>query len=357
MTDESKDVQSATAASEAGKALAKLGASKGGEARAHSLSPEQRSQIARNAIMARWQKAGKAIAVVKATHEGPLQIGDLAMECAVLADGTRVLSQRGFARAIGASKPMSMTRRGAGNLPSFLSAANLKPFIREDLMAAAKPIPYIPLHGGAPAYGIKAEAIPLICKVWLEAEDNEQLHKSQQRLARQADIIIRGLATVGIVALVDEATGYQEDRERNALARILEAYIAKELRPWIHTFPAEYYRQVYRLLNWEYPPIKNKMPKYVGKLTTDVVYSRLPYGVLDELQRRTPRDDKGRLKWHYHRQLTEDIGHPKLREHLGAVIALMRISPDWSHFYSLLNQYYPRTNPKLPLWEQAAANN
>ena len=98
------------------------------------------------------------------------------------------------------------------------------------------------------------------------------------------------------------------------------------------------------------------MPKYVGKLTVDVVYSRLPYGVLEELRRLTPRDEKGRLKTHLHRRLSVDVGHPKLREHLGAVVALMRISQDkdWDGFYRLLNRYYPRTNPRLPLWENAS---
>jgi ATP-dependent DNA ligase len=41
-----------------------------------------------------------------------------------------------------------------------------------------------------------------------------------------------------ISALVDEATGYQKERAADALARILEAFIAKELQPWIKTmFP------------------------------------------------------------------------------------------------------------------------
>lgn len=37
-------------------ALGKLGASKGGKARAKLLSAERRSEIARNAVLARWNK-------------------------------------------------------------------------------------------------------------------------------------------------------------------------------------------------------------------------------------------------------------------------------------------------------------
>jgi hypothetical protein len=37
-------------------ALGKLGASKGGTARAKNLSAKRRSEIARNAVLARWKK-------------------------------------------------------------------------------------------------------------------------------------------------------------------------------------------------------------------------------------------------------------------------------------------------------------
>lgn len=46
---------------------------------------------------------------------------------------------------------------------------------------------------------------------------------------RRSEILVRGFARVSIIALVDEATGYQRDRAKNALAAILEAFIAKEL--------------------------------------------------------------------------------------------------------------------------------
>ena len=40
-------------------ALGRLGAQKGGRARAEKLTPEQRSEIARKAIQARWAKKSK----------------------------------------------------------------------------------------------------------------------------------------------------------------------------------------------------------------------------------------------------------------------------------------------------------
>jgi len=40
-------------------ALGKLGGSKGGKIRAAKLTPEERREIARNAVLARWAKARK----------------------------------------------------------------------------------------------------------------------------------------------------------------------------------------------------------------------------------------------------------------------------------------------------------
>ncbi len=124
-----------------------------------------------------------------------------------------------------------------------------------------------------------------------------------------------------------------------------------DLAPWVNeseplpTFPADYYRQLYRLRGLQYPPAKaNQMPRYFGTLTNDVVYARLAPGVLEELHRLTPRDSKGRLKTHLHRRLTEDVGHPRLLTHLGAVIALMKVADDcdWDGFMRLLDRHYPR---------------
>jgi hypothetical protein len=59
--------------------------------------------------------------------------------------------------------------------------------------------------------------------------------------------LLRAFATVGIIALVDEATGYQEVRKRNELQQILEAYLKDEFAPWTKKFPDEYYKHLLRL--------------------------------------------------------------------------------------------------------------
>jgi hypothetical protein len=51
----------------------------------------------------------------------------------------------------------------------------------------------------------------------------------------------------------------------------------------------------------------------------------------------------------YFQRLTDDIGHPKLREHLASVITLMRASSNWRNFYSMLNRSLPRWDTTLPM--------
>jgi hypothetical protein len=156
-----------------------------------------------------------------------------------------------------------------------------------------------------------------------------------------------GFATVGIIALVDEATGYQKDRARDALAKILEAFVAKELQPWVKTFDSDYYEHMFRLRGLPYPPeTSNLRPQYFGKLTNDIVYRRLAPGVLDALKDEAKKSDKkGKLFQH----LTAGYGRQELLKHLGSVVTLMKISTGWTDFMQKLNQISPRYGDTIPM--------
>jgi P63C domain len=164
----------------------------------------------------------------------------------------------------------------------------------------------------------------------------------QAHIADQCELLVRGFARVGIIALVDEATGYQYARKSRDLAQILEAFIAKELQPWVKTFPDEYYAQLFRLRGLDYPRDSVKRPQYFGTLTNDVVYKRLAPGVLSELKKAVPKNEKGRRKAALSQALTRNVGYPKLREHLGATVAFMKISRDYHDFIDKMDTYYPK---------------
>lgn len=327
------------------------GKARGGFARAEVLSPEARKEIAKKAAAARWSED-----IPTATHFGELKIGDLVLPCAVLPDGTRVISQGGVTTAFGPVPGGWQHRQRAadedgGELPPFLVAKSLKAFIPNDLRTmVSQPRKYRDPRGGPIRVGLEATLLPMVCEVWLRARDADGLTKIQRPVAERADILMRGLAHTGIIALVDEATGYQRDRAKDALARILEAFIVKELQPWVRTFPADYYEQIFRLRGLDYPADTVKRPQYLGVITNDIVYKRLAPGVLEELKQVTPKSQTtGRHKHKLFQHLTSNLGYPKLREHLGSVVSIMKLSENWSDFLSKLERIHPRYGETMPL--------
>jgi hypothetical protein len=197
---------------------------------------------------------------------------------------------------------------------------------------------------GSAAYGYEATILVKLCDAVLAARREGKLHYQQAHIAERCEILVRALAKTGIIALVDEATGYQEVRPRDDLAQILRQFVAVELQKWLSTFPVDFYREMYRLNGWDYSNMKPNSPKplTVGRLTDDIVYKRLAPGVRDELRRLTERDEQGRFKTKLHQRLTGDVGHPRLREHLSAVVALMKASEDWAGFKRALNRALPK---------------
>jgi hypothetical protein len=308
--------------------------SMGGQARAEKLSPEERKQIATQAAVKRWN-------LPEASHEGDLVLGNSIIHCAVLKDGRRLLTQSDFMRALGRARQAKGRGYYTGdvNLPAFLTARNLKPFIESDLYVTSSQIEFRTVRG-ARAYGYPAELLPKVCEVFLRARDAKALASTQAHIARQADILMRGLAHIGIIALVDEATGHQYDRAATALAEILEKFIAKELRAWTTTFPLEFYRQIFRLQNWPFDPKNMKRPSVIGHYTNNIVYRRLAPGVLKELRDKNPAIE-GRRKHKHFQWLTGEIGHPKLLAHLEGVKILMKESDTWEEFMAKLERHYP----------------
>ncbi len=327
-------------------ALGKLGGQKVAE-----KGPEYYAEIQ---AKRKSRAGGRPKGPPRAICEAPLKIGDLEIPCAVLEGGVRVISERGVAKGLGVKRGGShWVRKGAGaEMPVYLSASNLKPFIDSDLeLALSEPILYRPKGGGGTAHGIPAESLPKICEVWLKARDADALHRQQNHIAEQADVLIRAFAHVGIIALVDEVTGYQDLRSRQALAEILDQFLVKERSKWAKRFPDDYYKEMFRLRGWSYYPVSVRRPPLVGKITNDSVYDRLAPGVRRELDRLNPKDARGRRGARHHQWLTPDIGHPKLQEHLTQVVTLMKASENWTEFKKLLNRALPRY-PDMPLFDE-----
>lgn len=310
-----------------------------------TMTAAERTLVAKKAARARWERqVPKAIC---GSEDRPLRIGEIELPCFVLEDGRRVLTQRGLKGALGLG-----TGGGAPRFLGFMGRiGGNSPGLEELTLRLNQPVAFT-MPNGASALGYDAELLPRLCDVILEARLCGTLNKAQARIAAQCEVLVRALSKVGIIALVDEATGYEEIRARDSLARILEQFISKELRGWVRTFEPEFYKQMFRLHGWTYGELgkDSKRPMAAARVTIDVVYKRLAPGVLEKLREVADRDDKGRLKHPLHQRLSEHVGFPKLKEHLAAVTALMAVAPNKDTFYDWLDQVKPvyGDNLKLP---------
>lgn len=307
--------------------------SAGGVARAEKLSPERRAEIAKEAAAARWN-------IPKASHFGSIVIGDVDIPCFVLEDGRRVISGRGLTTAIG------MKGRGQGVARISTHKLINTEENKELIVAIENPIKFVgrsPQGLSAASDGYEATVLQEVCEALLIARDRGLLVTEQdKRYAYFADMLIRAFAKVGIISLVDEATGYQEVRDRKALQAILDQYLAKELAAWAKRFPDEFYQQMFRLKGWKLNPLSVAKPGVVGRYTVDLIYERLAPGLVAELERLNPKTDSGNRKSKHHQWLSSDVGHPALSQHLYAVMGLMKASKAWEQFIEMLDMAFPK---------------
>ena len=233
-------------------------------------------------------------------------------------------------------------------MPPFLASDNLKPSISDDLRESTTPIVFRAPKGQR-AFGYDAALLPKVCEVYLEARDKKAALSSQRHIVETCDLLMRGLAHVGIIALVDEATGYQEDRARDELQKILAAYISEALLPWTKRFPDDFFRHIYRLQGWPYRPGSAKRTPYVGKLINKYIYDKLPNGVLDKLRGLNPPIRSGRRAHEHHQFLTADTGNVHLDRQTTAILTLMRISDSKDHYEALFDKAFPAPYQQLRL--------
>ena len=324
------------------------GKAKGGFARAGALSPEERSQIAKKAALARWNGQ-----MPKATHAGFIDIGGLRIPVYVLEDGTRLISQRGLQTTIGMGTGGGTT--GAHRIARFVQKIEDKLSVSNHLSARMKsPVLFMPLTGGNPAYGNEATNLIDLCELLLKARDHKNiLTPIQQKYADAADIVIRSFAKVGIIAVIDEVTGYQGIRPQDALHAYLQKLIRKELAAWVKRFPDEFYENIYKLKSWRWPGMQKNRYSVVAHYTRDLVYERIAPGLLQELESKTPPNEKGRRPNKLHQWLTEDVGNPMLAQHLHSLIMFQRLALNsgygWHRFVKMVDRAMPRRGNTLEI--------
>lgn len=289
---------------------------------------------------------------LKATHTGELSIGDISIPCHVLEDGSRVISGRGMQNSLGFSRSASglaLTQLVDNKLKQFLSAA-----VIEQLK---KPMIFDRVGGGGSApetYGFDATILIDLSDALIEARKIEGfLNKTQKTYAEFAEVIIRSVAKVGIIALIDEATGYQEARGKDALQEYLNKILSKELAAWAKKFPDEFYENIYKLRGWQWQGMTVNRYSVVAHYTNDLVYERMAPGLLKELQERSPKKNTGERPNKLHQWLNTDIGNPMLAQHLHTIINFQRLAIvngySWEKFIKTIDQVMPKKGTTLEL--------
>ena len=327
-----------------------IGKARGGFARAEVLSPEKRAAIAKNAAAARWGNRD----LPRATHSGNLTItAEKNIPVFVLEDGTRLITQRGMQGTLGMSTGGAIS--GEHRIAQFAGKLASKVNQYNDLPARLRsPLLFIPQHGGRPAYGYEATTLIDLCGLVLSARDADVLTDTQKKTyAPAADIVIRAFAKVGIIAVIDEVTGYQAVRPQDALQAFLEKLIRKELAAWAKKFPDEFYENIYKLKGWTWPGMGKNRYSVVGHYTRDLVFETLAPGLLEELEKKEPKNDKGQRAHKLHEWLTDDIGNPMLAQHMHSLVMFQRLALSsgfgWNRFVKMVDQVMPKRGNTLEL--------
>ena len=302
----------------------------------------------------------------------PLELGGVEIPCYVLDDEEkrRVLSQRGMFNAFSivaresadmGGDEIEITNSGVPNLQynssesgtsflRFLERKWLRPYIDDNLRAGLNSPILMETPGGI-GKGYPAEALSNLCFAIIKADRHGATTSRQESIVNRAYLMAEAFAVVGIDSLVDEATGYQKIRKERALAEILERFIEEKLRPWVKTFPDEFYEQLHRLWPTESSMASKNHPQFFGRLTNKIVYGPLAPGVLDRLRELNPRLPSGNREVKHHQHLTEDYGVIELGKHLEVVITLMRISGSKESFYRRFNDAFSSRQLTLPFEE------
>lgn len=285
--------------------------------------------------------------IPESLHAGTLMIGNWVFRCHVLNNNLRLISVVDFFD----SMDVAVNKRHL--FIKYLNDLSHHPAVTTArLVKIAKEInePIIFRNNQSIAYGYEAATFVDFCTCLLDLRRSGiEMNNDEKTRADIAERLMVSLANIGLVALIDEATGFQQLRPRDALQILLDKYLRKELAAWAKVFPDEFYLELFRLKGWEWKGMKVNRPQVVGHYTRDIVYERLAPGVVDELQKRNPTHDDGKRAAKHHQWLTEDIGHPALAQHLHAVIGLMRASTSWASFMRLLDRAFPRRGATLEL--------
>lgn len=273
-----------------------------------------------------------------AKHAGELTLGENTVDCYVLDNGDRVISMGAAVSALAKTK--------SADLAEYIGVNSLKPYINKELVLAEAIVFNIP-GSTYTGRGIKAETFLDICNAYVMAFSAGALStEKQQQIAIRCSVLLASCAKVGLIALIDEATGYQYERQDNALQLKLKAFIADEMRGWEKTFPDELWEQFGRLTKWK--GTLHYRPKWWGKLVMELVYNALDADVAKYLKEHKPPPVHGK---NYHQWLSQHYGLKQLITHIFEIIGMAKTCDNMKELQAKVAHYYRKEPLQLPLFK------
>lgn len=326
---------------------------KGGKARAEKLTETERKAIASKAAKARWAAKRRELAEISsglptACNDGFLEIGDVRIECYVLGDKnqTRLIHKRGMAKALG------MKSEGGNAFTKTMGRKGIGSVLSDSLKAKIdNPLIFKPLNGD-PAHGYEATVLIEICDALWQASKEGKLTQSQEFLGKQSEIIIRSSAKIGIIALIDEATGFIHDKRRAEYRELFQDFLRSEFREWSKEFPEQLFDVFYRL--YKIPRgDKGRHPQFFGKLIRKYIYKPLANSngaILEQLDEKNPVVYKnGGRRYKMFQFLSDEIGLPALKAHLWQVVGIGMGSKSKESFDRSFRNAFPESGDQVEL--------
>ena len=263
----------------------------------------------------------------RAIHAGA-SIFNGTLDCYILDDGRRVLSQRGMLHALRGPETVGGKDgdlgRAVARLPQRFAHLALEPRIE------------FTLPNGGVAYGFEGLYFVDLCCAYNDAHFAGELHHKQEKLARQASVFLRALARLSIDVLVDEAYGVVHTPGERTQENRFKDFVRSEASRWERRFDASLVQALAPL--WGITYVDGPYPKalhWAFGFIYDLVLGKPLAGAM-----RKANKNRGRDK---HHQYLRGNAQADLRPQLNVVTALAVTSGSRAEWIDRMNRQYRNT--------------
>lgn len=323
--------------------------SKGGLARKEALSQEQRTAIASEGAKAMWAKRRMLQdpqRIPEALYQGDLVIGSQSIDCYVLDNEKRVIHKRGMAKAL------TLKSEGGNAFLKTMGRKSLGSALPEEIWDKINNPLIFKAMGGDPGHGYECTVLIDICVALSEAFREGQLHPAQEFIGLQAETIIRAAAKLGIVALIDEATGFIADKRKEEYRELFRDFIREEFREYKSEFPDQFFDMIYHIYGLRRSS-KTQHPQFFGKFIRRYVYEPLANSrgaILTALDEKNPVVYmNGGRRYKMFQFLSDQVGMNALKTHLWQLVGIGNSVRNKAQFEKAFRNAFPGSQPELAL--------